>query len=208
MSIERIEQSGEMLAIVTELGDKNLQQHFQACCVLGQPGIPQADLLGMMNRHVADVLDFIYQEFCSSISTSSRRTCSSFGKRLKVADFGLVKNIYELLSASLVHGLTPTYAAPEIFEGQPTLCLASDQYSLAILYQEMLTGVLPFNGTTAARLATQHLREAPDLRPLPASQQPIIARALSKDPQQRFGSCMEPIRGTHGSNSADTGGQG
>lgn len=189
LSIERIEQREGLLAIVTELGDRNLQQHFQACLAKGLPGIPQADLLGML-RDVADVLDYIYQEHALQHLDIKPANLLLFGRRLKVADFGLVKNIYER-SASLVHGLTPTYAAPEIFEGQPTR--TSDQYSLAILYQEMLTGILPFNGNTAARLATQHLRETPDLRPLPVAQQPIIARALSKDPQQRFPTCMELV---------------
>ncbi len=189
LSIERIEQNGDWLAIVTELGDKNLQQHFQSCQSKGLPGIPQDELLGMM-RDVADVLDYIYQDYALQHLDIKPANLLLFGRRLKVADFGLVKNIYER-SASLVHGLTPTYAAPEIFEGQATR--ASDQYSLAILYQEMLTGALPFNGTSAARLATQHLRETPDLTPLPAAQRPIIARALSKDPQQRFSSCMEMV---------------
>lgn len=189
LSIERIEQSGDLLAIVTELGDKNLQQCFQECQAKGLPGIPQEPLLVMM-RDVADVLDYIYQEYALQHLDIKPANLLLFGRRLKVADFGLVKNIYER-SASLVHGLTPTYAAPEIFEGQPTR--ASDQYSLAILYQEMLTGVLPFNGATAARLATQHLRETPDLSALPAAQRPIIARALSKDSQQRFASCLEMV---------------
>ena len=175
---------------MTELGDKNLQQHFQDCRSNGLPGIPQDGLLEMM-RDVADALDYIYQEYALQHLDIKPANLLLFGRRLKVADFGLVKNIYER-SASLVHGLTPTYAAPEIFEGQPTR--ACDQYSLAILYQEMLTGVLPFNGMTAARLATQHLRETPDLSPLPASQQPIIARALSKDPLRRFSSCLEMVK--------------
>ena len=189
LSIERIEQRGDLLAIVTELGDKNLQQHFQDCLSKGLPGIAQNDLLSMMHD-VADVLDYIYQEYALQHLDIKPANLLLFGRRLKVADFGLVKNIYER-SASLVHGLTPTYAAPEIFDGQPTR--ASDQYSLAILYQEMLTGVLPFNGSTAARLATQHLREKPQLSSLPTAQQSIIARALSKDPQQRFSSCMELV---------------
>ncbi|OYW17402.1 MAG: hypothetical protein B7Z55_12600, partial [Planctomycetales bacterium 12-60-4] len=189
LSIERIEQRAGLLAIVTELGDKNLQQHFQACQAKGLPGIPQKELLGML-RDVADVLDHIYQEHALQHLDIKPANLLLFGRRLKVADFGLVKNIYER-STSLVHGLTPTYAAPEIFEGQPTR--ASDQYSLAVLYQEMLTGSLPFDGTTAARLAAQHIRETPDLGSLPAPQRPIIARALSKDPQQRFSSCTELI---------------
>lgn len=152
-------------------------------------GDPERDIREL-NHVLVLVLDDIYQEHALQHLDIKPANLLLFGRRLKVADFGLMKNLYER-AASLVHGLTPTYAAPEIFEGRPTR--TSDQYSLAVLYQEMLTGHLPFDGTTAARLAAQHLREAPALRYLPAAQQPVIARALSKDPQQRFASCLELI---------------
>lgn len=186
LSIDRIEQQGDTLIIVTELGERNLKEHYLHLRAQGRPGIPQHELLRFL-RDAADVLDFIYEECALQHLDIKPENLLVFGKRLKVADFGLVKNIYER-SASLVHGLTPTYAAPEIFEGTPSR--SSDQYSLAIVYQEMLTGTLPFDGVTAARLAAQHLREAPVLRGLPVEQQPVIARALSKDPGQRFPSCQ------------------
>lgn len=189
MSIDRIEQLPNMLAIVMELGDANLQEHAQHYRDKGQPGIPQDELLTML-RDVADVLDFIYQEYALQHLDIKAANLLLFGKRLKVADFGLVKNIYER-SSNLVQALTPAYAAPEIFSGKPSG--TSDQYSLAIVYQEMLTGTLPFRETTPSRLAVQHLHETPDLRKLPAEHQPIIARALSKNPQQRFPSCTELI---------------
>ena len=88
-------------------------------------------------------------------------------------------------------GLTPAYAPPELFDGRPSL--ASDQYSLAILYQEMLTGVRPFDGITAAQLAGQHLRERPNLRTLPRADQAVISRALSKSPEGRYPSCTSMI---------------
>ncbi len=57
----------------------------------------------------------------------------------------------------------------------------------------MLTGRLPFDGLSPARLVTQHLKEPPNLQSLPSRQQPVIARALSKDPDQRFESCVELV---------------
>lgn len=185
LSIERIEPYRDGLAIVTELGDCNLQEYFERYRRQGQNGVPQTELLNML-RDVADVLDYIYQEYALQHLDIKPANLLVFGRRLKVADFGLVKNIYER-SVSLVDGLTPTYAAPEVFEGQPTR--ASDQYSLAIVYQEMLTGQLPFDGVTAAKMATQHLRATPNLDALPRLQQPIVARALSKDPLQRYPDC-------------------
>src|SRR6201981_559070 len=68
---------------------------------------------------------------------------------VKVADFGLVK-VLEGKVASVTGGVTPVYAAPETFDG--LVSRFSDQYSLAIVYQELLTGQRPFNGTTVQHL--------------------------------------------------------
>ncbi len=78
----------------------------------------------------------------------------------------------------------------------------SDLYSLAIVYQEMLTGKLPFDGKTAGELARQHLHQAPNLEPLPPADRRVVARALAKHPLDRYGSCrafIEELRnsGTH-----------
>ena len=83
--------------------------------------------------------------------------------------------------------MTPTYASPEMFDDEPSA--HSDQYSLAIVYQEMLVGTLPFPGRTAAQLAKQHTQAEPQLMSLPAEDRPIIARALAKKPADRFPSC-------------------
>ena len=76
---------------------------------------------------------------------------------LKVADFGLVKDL-EGISAQVSGGVTPIYAAPETFEGNVSrFC---DQYNLAIVYQELLTGQRPFNGTNVRQLLMQHVTGA------------------------------------------------
>ncbi|NQU22531.1 MAG: protein kinase, partial [Candidatus Nealsonbacteria bacterium] len=109
---------------------------------------------------------------------------------VKVADFGLVKDVQNS-TMSLMGGMTPMYASPEVFDGRPSR--HSDQYSLAITYQELLTGLPPFCGKTPSQLISQHLHGSPRLTPLPAHDQLIIARALSKDPSQRYGSCREMV---------------
>ena len=53
----------------------------------------------------------------------------------------------------------------------------------------MLTGELPFPGTTAVQLARQHLNARPRLTKLPERDQSIIARSLAKNPKDRFPSC-------------------
>jgi hypothetical protein len=74
-----------------------------------------------------------------------------------------------------------------MFDDEPSA--QSDQYSLAIVYQQMLVGTLPFPGRTAAQLAKQHTQAEPQLMSLSAEDRPVVARALAKTPTDRFPSC-------------------
>src|SRR5262249_51278139 len=112
------------------------------------------------------------------------------GGRIKVADFGLVKDL-QGTSASATGGVTPIYAAPEAFDGR--VSRSSDQYSLAIVYQEMLTGVRPFAGKSALQLAHQHINCPPALDALAPEDRVVMARALAKSPSERFGTCRDMI---------------
>ncbi|MGD9721238.1 MAG: tubulin-like doman-containing protein [Pirellulales bacterium] len=185
LSIERIEVIDGNVVIVTELADHSLKRQFQKQRSKGLPGLPREELLGYL-RDAADALDYIYDNYSLQHLDIKPENLLLVGNRAKVADFGMIKNLYDRTS-SMVEGLTPTYAPPELFDGKPNR--HSDQYSMAIVYQEMLTGDLPFDGTSAAQLAAQHLHMAPALLSLPRADQSIIARALSKDPAQRFPSC-------------------
>jgi hypothetical protein len=138
----------------------------------------------------ADALDYMSEHFSLQHLDVKPENLLLIGGRIKVADFGLIKDLQEL-SASVMGGFTPIYAPPEAFDGRASR--RSDQYSLAIVYQEMLTGVLPFPGKTAAQLTAQHLNSKPMLSPSPAHDRPILERALSKDPEQRFASCRELV---------------
>ena len=110
---------------------------------------------------------------------------------IKVADFGLAK-VLEGVRATVTGGVTPVYAAPETFEGW--VSRFSDQYSLAIVFQELLTGTRPFNGTNTRQLLMQHINGTPELAPLPVNDRPVIGRALDKTPDQRWPSCTELVR--------------
>jgi hypothetical protein len=74
-----------------------------------------------------------------------------------------------------------------------------------MLYQEMLTGVLPFSGVTAAELTMQHLNDEPDMSPLPIADRYVLARALSKDSSNRFESCSDLIRALIAAPTSDGG---
>lgn len=189
LSLERIELVQGRLIIVTELAESSLKDRFNRCRAAGQPGIPRDELLGYL-KDAAEALDYIREFYSLQHLDIKPENLLLIGGRVKLADFGLVSDLQES-SSRLVAGLTPMYAAPELFAGRPSA--GSDQYSLAIVFMEMLTGVTPFKGRTSAQLAAQHLESPPDLSVLSPADRALLARAMSKDPVQRFERCKELI---------------
>ncbi len=189
LSLERIEVVDEQLIVITELADRSLADLFDSYVKAGQPGIPREELLHYMQQ-AADALDFLAIEHKLQHLDVKPENLLMIGKHVKLADFGLVKDLRDA-SQSLMSGLTPSFAAPELFDGRPSM--QSDQYALAIVYQEMLTGQRPFSGTTLAQLAAQHIHGQPDLSTLPRNDRDTIARALSKKPELRFPHCRVMI---------------
>src|SRR5947209_11357830 len=181
LSLERYDIIDGQLIIVMELADRNLWDRFRECRGQGLPGIPRAELLGYMTE-TAEALDLMNKEYQLQHLDIKPQNLFLVHNHVKVADFGLVKAL-EGVQASVTGGVTPVYAAPETFDGWVSrFC---DQYSLAIVYQELLTGQRPFSGTNVRQLILQHLQAAPNLSSLPPTDQPIIARALAKTPDER-----------------------
>ncbi len=190
LSIERIEVIDGQVLIVMELADRSLHDLLTERRTAGQAGIPRSELLSYL-RESAEAIDVLNQEYGLQHLDVKPRNLFLIGRHVKVADFGLVASLSDLQSqtswARRSEALTPLYAAPETFLGRFTLF--SDQYSLAISYQELLTGTLPFTGRNVRQLALKHVQEPPDLEPLPEAERPILARALAKEPRKRYASC-------------------
>jgi serine/threonine protein kinase len=189
LNIERVEVSDGRLVIVTELADRSLDARFREATDSGLKGVPRDELLGYL-RDAADALDFMAEQYGLQHLDIKPENLLLQGNHAKVGDFGLTKNL-DAIGNSLVNGFTPLYAPPEVFDGRPDL--GSDQYSLAIVYQTMLTGVAPFNGRTSAQLMAQHLKGTPELGPLHPADRAVVARALSRNPRSRFRSCRQFI---------------
>jgi serine/threonine protein kinase len=106
---------------------------------------------------------------------------------LLLSDFGLAKVFTSSSATNTILG-TPTYMAPEQFEGMAGP--ESDQYALAVMVYYLLAGRAPFEGE-AMRLMHQHLTApVPSITALnpavPPSVNGVLVRALAKQPQQRF----------------------
>src|SRR5947209_3071088 len=181
LSLERFDIIDGQLMIVMELADKNLWDRFRECKQQGLPGIPREELMRYMEE-TAEALDLMNVEYQLQHLDIKPQNIFLIYNHIKVADFGLVKD-FQGVVASMTGGVTPVYAAPETFDGLVTrFC---DQYSLAIVYQELLTGQRPFSGTNVHQLVMQHVQGIPNLSVLPAEEQPIICRSLAQNPDDR-----------------------
>jgi hypothetical protein len=190
LSMDRIEVVSGELVIVMELADKSLYDSFQESQAAGLIGVPRDTLLRYI-RDAAEALDHMNEKHNLQHLDIKPRNLFLVSDRVKVADFGLVKQL-ERSGGVVLGGVTPLYAPPETFSGM--ISGRSDQYSLAIVYQELLTGQRPFNGKNPRTLAHQHLNEEPDLRALPQAERAVVARALAKDPAKRFPNCLAFVR--------------
>lgn len=198
LSLERYEIVNHQLLIVTELADRSLWDRFRECRAQGLPGIPRNELLGYLTE-AAEALDLMNLEHDLMHLDIKPQNLFLIHNHIKVADFGLVKDL-EGLVASVTGGITPVYAAPETFDGY--ISRFSDQYSLAIVFQELLTGQRPFSGNNTRQLILQHLEGKPKLEALPVEDRPVVAKALSRDPNNRYPSCMEFIQALRSSGAA------
>lgn len=190
LSLERIEVIDGQLLIVMELADRNLFDRFAEATDSGLQGIPRAELLRYMEE-AAEALDLMNLHHQIQHLDIKPQNLFLVGRHIKVADFGLAKDL-EGTRADLTGGMTPLYAPPETSDGW--VSRQSDQYSLAIVYMEMLIGKTPFNGTTARQLIMQHISAVPDLAGLPSPDREAVLKALSKKPDDRFSSCTDFVK--------------
>src|SRR5205085_1811751 len=135
----------------------------------------------------AEVLDLMNDRFGLQHLDIKPQNLFLLLNHVKVADFGQVKDL-QGVAAQVTGGITPVYAAPETFDG--FVSRFCDQYSLACVYQELLTGQRPFDGSSMQQLLMQHLNLPPNLGPVPGTDRPALAKALAKKPEDRFPNVM------------------
>ena len=118
------------------------------------------------------------------------------GDQAMLIDFGLaeVSECTLLTADGAVFG-TPHYMAPEQAAGRGADARA-DQYALAAVAYEMLTGAPPFHGRAATAVVHAHIYELPppptEQRPsLPVAANAVLLRALAKQPDERYASLAE-----------------
>ena len=162
--------------------------------MLNQGPIEGSILLGLLHQ-TAEALDYAHDQGIVHRDIKPGNVMINEAGRAKIADFGVARIMsQELTLVGTLLG-TPSYMAPEQVQGLPADGRA-DQFALAVIAYEALTGEKPFAADHIAALLYRITRE----EPTPASRlngslrAPVDAalrRALSKDPAARFETCRE-----------------
>jgi serine/threonine-protein kinase len=121
---------------------------------------------------------------------------------VKIIDFGISKftqgefDKWRTKTGSVMG--TPAYMSPEQARGSAGLDHRSDLYSMGTILFEMLTGVLPYAGNNFAEYLSAMLIDDPRAPQsvcagFPAEAEPLVRKALAKNPDQRFQSAAEML---------------
>ncbi len=168
-------------------------------------GLVDAHARGIVHRDIKpeNVLLQLNVVGGSDVAKDEERAESVPGYHVKVSDFGIARYVHqsesmEVTRAGSLLG-TPTYMSPEQCKGEATITPAADVYSLGVTLYQLLAGEPPFNGSDPMKMAAMHCFEAPPAlqRRNPAVTDTIaqiVARALAKDPDQRYGDASQMLR--------------
>ncbi len=152
-----------------------------------------------ITRTVAAALDYAHREGVLHRDIKPENILISEGQPV-LTDFGVATGLSAIGSDRITEpGLavgTPAYMSPEQVSAEEEIDARSDQYSLACVLFEMLTGDPPFHGPTArATMAKHAIEPAPSVRTLRPDVEFVVERAiataLAKEPGDRFASVRE-----------------
>ena len=121
---------------------------------------------------------------------------------VKIIDFGISKfaqgefDKWRTKTGSVMG--TPAYMSPEQARGSAGLDHRTDIYSMGTILFEMLTGVLPFAGSNFAEYLSAMLIDDPRApqsvcASFPPEAEPLVRKALAKNPDQRFQNAAEML---------------
>jgi serine/threonine protein kinase len=164
-------------------------------------GIPRAEVVDIISA-VADALDYaharglLHRDVKPANILLGSSSPANPKRRILLADFGIARELGEISGLTATNMLvgTTAYCAPEQLQGAD-LDARADQYALGCTAYNLLTGSAPFHHSNPAVVIGQHLSAPPPLigeRRLDLAElDPVIAKALAKHPNERYGTCTD-----------------
>lgn len=190
------QQEGRIFITMEYVDGRSLEQ-----LVLDEGGIP-LDRTVRILQQVADALDYAHQRRFVHRDIKPANILLTSENHVVITDFGIAKALEgsgataRLTTSGAILG-TPAYMSPEQIQGQ-AVDYRTDLYSFGIVAYEMLSGQVPFDGTTTALLYAQVNNPPPSivqLNPsLPAHIEWVLSRMLAKYPSERFPNAREFVK--------------
>ena len=160
----------------------------------GDHKLPLADSLQFANE-IAEALDYAHSHGVIHRDIKPANILITEDGRAKIADFGVARLNQSLITHSGQIFGSPAYMAPEQLSGG-TADARSDLFSLGVLLYSMITGFRPFQGNSAETVCFKVMNIEPVpvtsfQHDVPPELDAIVARAIAKDPADRFQSGAE-----------------
>jgi Protein kinase domain/TPM domain len=161
-------------------------------------GMPRADVVEIISA-VADALDHAHARGLLHRDIKPANILlgeATPRRRILLADFGIARELGEIsgLTATNMAMGTTAYCAPEQLQGAD-LDGRADQYALGCTAFHLLTGSAPFQHSNPSVVITHHLSAPPprvsERRPELADLDTVIAKAMAKNPDERYATCSE-----------------
>jgi Protein kinase domain/TPM domain len=161
-------------------------------------GMPKEDVVEIISA-VADALDHAHSRGLLHRDVKPANILlgdASPRRRILLADFGIAREMGEISGLTATNMLvgTTAYCAPEQLRGND-LDARADQYALGCTAFNLLTGSAPFQHSNPAVVISQHLSATPPLvserRPELAELDAVIAKAMAKNPKERYATCAD-----------------
>jgi formylglycine-generating enzyme len=114
-----------------------------------------------------------------------------YSDSIKIGDFGFAR-FTSGSSASMSAGYgTPAYSAPEVFDEQYSF--AADRWSAAVTFYRMLSGQMPFAGSTSLSVMKSIDNTEPDYQGIPEDLVPFLKTCFKKDPGDRHKDAIQML---------------